>query len=144
MDNIGGINKARYCFSTDVETCVVLTNKICISLIKGKVWKDFQATPGKIEITVTPTDVTNNLYTVSGTIFIPKLHELTFCEKIQFKSRRILIEYTTNNGDVLIAGDKENSIRALVEDVTPSAASGYSGHKITISGTMKHTSLPLF
>ena len=144
MDNIGGITEASYCFATDVQSCAVLMNGILISLTNRKNWKDFEASSGKIDITVTPTDANGvTLYTVAGTIWIPKIRELTFCEQIQFKSRRILIKYVTANGDILVVGDKENSIKVLVENVTPTTASGYCGQKITLSGTMKHSELPL-
>lgn len=144
MDNIGGIISAEYFFATDLKSCCVTGTGILLSLSAGKSWKEIPATPGKIEITVTPAE-DNGLtsYNVNGTIYCASGKMDNPAERIQLKTRKILLKYTTGNGFVYVAGDKENPLKVLLENITPSTASGYSGTKITITGSMKHAELPL-
>lgn len=143
-DNIGGIGSAEYCFATDARVCCVMSTGIIVNLISSKDWNDFQATPGKIEITVTP-ETSNGVttFTVSGTILIPKQRELSLTDQIQIRKRGLLIRYMPFNGHFLVVGDKANPITATIENLNPPTASGYRGQKITISGVMTHSELPL-
>ena len=144
MDNIGGIISAEYCLVDDIKICAVVGSKIIVSLPTDKPWKDFNATPGKIEITVTPGDELGlTPYTVSGTIYCPRFVLSRYNELIKFQFHKTLIKYITGNGDVLVAGDNENPLTVKSENINPSQANGYSGTKLTISGIMKHPELVL-
>jgi len=144
MDNIGGIISAEYCFVENVKTCAVVGSKIIVSLPTDKPWNEIPATPGKIEITVTPGDESGlTPYTVAGTIYCPRFSLSSYGELVSFQMRKFLIKYITGNGDVLVAGDKENPLTIKPENVNPSQANGYSGTKLIISGIMKHPELEL-
>jgi hypothetical protein len=144
MDNIGGIVSAEYILADDVKSCALVADKIKIGMATGKSWVDFNPTPGRIEVTVTPGDE-NGLtpYTVSGIIYCPRFSMERYGELRKFNFRKILLKYVTGNGDVLVAGDTENPLKVQHENLNPSAANGYSGTKITISGVMKHPELVL-
>lgn len=143
-DNLGLIIKTEYCFVTDVRSCVVMKNGILINLAGGKGWHDFNASPGKMEIMVEESE-SNSLpiHTASGTIHSPRFQFERYTDMIQLKARKILLRYTTANGDVMVVGDKENPIKVMVDILNPSNASGFSGVKFTLSGVMKHAELPL-
>jgi hypothetical protein len=145
MDNIGGIVSASYAIAENVKNCAVVGSKIIVSLPTSKSWKEIPATPGKIEITVTPGDESGlTLYTVAGTIYCSRFSLVEYGNLIVMGYHKILLKYVTGNGDVLVAGDKENPLTVKVENVNPAAANGYSGTKLIISGTMKHPELVLF
>lgn len=145
MDNIGGFQSAEYVFVDNVKSCAVVSDKIIVILPADKPWKEIPATPGKIEILVSP--VTENgltTYQVSGTIYCPRPKLSRYNEFSLFKRNKILLKYTTGNGDILVAGDKETPLTVVAENVNPSAANGYSGTKLIISGIMIHPELVLF
>lgn len=144
MDNIGRIISAEYVFIVDVLSCAVIGSGIKISLSASKTWTDFKATPGKIEMVVTPVDGSGQTpYVVNGTIYCPRFALTHYNELTKFRFRKVLVKYTTGNGDVLVAGDKENPLKVVAENVNPSQANGYSGTKLTISGLMNHPELVL-
>ena len=144
MDNIGGIIMVEYCLADNVKTCAVVGSKIIVSLPTSKPWVELPATPGKIEITVTPGDESGlTPFTVAGTIYCPRFGLARYNELIKFQFHKTLIKYRTGNGDVLVAGDKENPLTIKHENINPSQANGYSGVKLTISGTMRHPELEL-
>jgi len=144
MDNIGSFQSAEYAFVDNVKSCAVVSDKIIVILPSDKPWKEIPATPGKIEITVTPTtenDVT--IYTVAGIIYCPR-HRLSKYNEFSFnKKSKIILKYITGNGDVLVAGDKDTPLTIVSENANPSAANGYSGVKLSISGVMTHPELVL-
>ena len=144
MDNIGGIVSAEYAIDLEAKSCVVIGQDIRIGFGGNKSWKEFPATPSKIEVTVIP-NYENGLmcYTVSGVVFCPRCRLEKFGELIKLQYRKILLKYTTVSGDVLVAGDKSNPLKVLVENLTPTPANGYSGTKLTISGIMTHPALSL-
>jgi len=117
--------------------------KMMVVLEAGKPWKDFPATPGRIEITVTPDEGIIPLYTVSGTIYCARSRQAKYNDLTGMSFKQILLKYITTNGDVLIAGDKSNPLKVQIENVNPSTANGYSGTKITIIGVMTHPELAL-
>jgi len=144
MDNIGGIVSASYAIAENVKSCAVLGSKIIVSLPTNKPWNEIPATPGKIEITVTPGDESGlTPYTVAGTIYCSRFNMKSLMKTYSLMFHKILLKYVTGNGDVLVAGDKENPLTVKVENVNPSQANGFSGTKLTISGTMKHPELEL-
>lgn len=144
MDNIGGIVSASYAFAENVKTCAIVGDKIIVSLQADKPWNEIPATRGKIEITVTPGDESGlTPYTVNGVIICPRFSLAMYGELRKFNFKRILLKYITGNGDVLVVGDTENPLKVVHENLNPSAANGYSGTKLTISGVMKHPELVL-
>lgn len=144
MDNIGKILSAEYVIADNVKTCAVIGSKLKLGLPAGKTWIDFKATPGKIEITVTPGDESGlTPYTVAGTIYCPRFSLSRYGELVSLQFHKILLKYITGNGDVLVAGDKETPLTVKSENVNPSQTNGYSGVKLTISGTMRHPELEL-
>jgi len=144
MDNIGGIISAQYCFADHVKSCAIVGEQIIVTLPVSKPWVDFKATPGKIEITVTPGDE-NGLtpYIVAGVIYCPRFSLTRYNEFSSFRIRKFLIKYITGNGDILVAGDKEHPLTIKAENVNPGQANGYSGTKLSISGRMTHPELSL-
>jgi len=144
MDNIGGIVSAEYCLVENVKSCAVIGSKIIVSLQVDKPWKEIPATPGKIEITVTPgNESVLTPYTVAGIIYCSRFSLVEYGELLVIGYHKILLKYITANGDSLVAGDKENPLTVKIENVNPSKANGYSGTKLTISGIMKHPELEL-
>jgi hypothetical protein len=143
MDNIGGIISASFVVVENVKNCAVVGIRILVEILSGKSWTDFPHTPGKIDITVVPDEGVNPLYTVSGTIYCARGNQEKYNDITSKRLKKILLKYTTGNGDVLVAGDKLNPLTVRIENVNPSAANGYSGTKITISGVMTHPELVL-
>lgn len=143
MDNIGGIISAEYCFVDNIKSCAIIGSKIKLAIQNSWEWRHIQNTPGKIEITVTPVDETGSAYTVAGTIYCARFNQARYGAFTNFPRRKVLIKYTTANGDVLVVGDKQTPLSVKAENLNPSQANGYSGTKLTISGTMKHPELVL-
>ena len=144
MDSIGGIVSAQYVIGTEVKGCLIHNDNILLSFVGNHNWKEFPATPSKIEVSVTP-NTQNGLatYTVAATIYCPRF-KLTKMGEFNFLAlRKILLKIETVNGDVLVIGDKSNPLNVLVEPLTPSAVNGYSGIKLTISGILTHSALCL-
>lgn len=143
-DNIGGIILASYCFIDDVMSSVVTKKSIAIHLRGNKSWTDFPASLGNIDISVTENEINgSSLFNIDGKIRCPRQKYENMPEMIHFRSRRILVKYVTANGDVLVVGDKENSIKATHKILNPKDASGFSGVEYTLTGVMKHPELPL-
>jgi len=143
MDNIGGIISADYAIVENVNACSVTGGKIIVVLKTTKSWLEFPATPGRIEVTVTPDEGIIPLYTVSGIIYCARCRQAKYNDITGMRFKKILLKYVTGNGDVLVAGDRANPLKVQIENVNPSAANGYSGTKITLSGVMTHSELPL-
>lgn len=145
MDNIGGFKSVEYALVDNVKNCAIVSDKIIVDLQSRKLWNEITATPGKIEITVTPTTENGlTIYSVVGTIFCPRFKLSRYNEYKKLVRPQILLKYITGNGDVLIAGDKETPLKVITENVNPGAANGYSGTKLSISGLMSHPELVLY
>ena len=145
MDNIGGFSSVEYVLLDAVKSCAIIADRIIVVLADGKQWEKLPATPGKIEIAVPPTEESGlKLYPVTGTIYCPRYALAKYSDLKFSQQNKILLKYTTRNGDVLVAGDTENPVTLISENVNPSQANGYSGAKLTISGTMTHPELILF
>jgi len=145
MDNIGGFQSAEYSLAENVKNCAVFSDKIIVVHKSAKSWNEIPATPGKIEITVTPTTENGlTIYSVVGTIFCPRFKLSRYNEYQKLVRPQILLKYITGNGDVLVAGDKETPLKVITENVNPGAANGYSGTKLSISGLMSHPELVLY
>jgi len=144
MDNNGKIVSVDYVFASDVKTAGILSKGIALSIASGQGWKNLPASPGRIEIVVAENNQNGlSSYPVSGTIYCPRFQFDHYTDMVQLKARRILLKYTTANGDVLVVGDKQNPITVTAEQLNPASATGYCGVKFTLSGTMTHSELPL-
>jgi hypothetical protein len=144
MDSIGGIVSAQYVIGTEVKGCLIHNDNILLSFVGNHNWKEFPATPSKIEVGVT-SNTQNGLatYTVAATIYCPRFKLTKMGEFNSLALKKILLKIETVNGDVLIIGDKSNPLNVLVEPLTPSAVNGYSGIKLSISGILTHSALCL-
>jgi len=144
MDNIGGIVSIEYVLAQHVRTCAVLENEICIDFVGAKSWVELPASPNKIQVTVTPTDENGiTSYTIDAVVLCPTPKLTTRDDLKRFNRHKILLKFTTANGEVLVVGDKENPLKLIIEKLTPSEANGYSGSKFTISGINRHPALTL-
>ena len=143
-DNIGGISLASYCFVDDILSCAVLKNGIAVNFKKNKFWVEFNASLGNIDISVQENEVNGtSLFNVAGKIRCPRQKFEKVTEMNIPSGKRILLKYNTINGDILVAGDRENTIKVTAKILNPKDASGYSGVEYTLVGTMKHAELPL-
>jgi len=144
MDNIGGIVSAAYVMVQNVRTCAVLYQEICIDFVGSKTWMEFPATPKKIQVTVTPTDENGiTSYTIGAVILCPTPKVSERDELKRLIRHRILLKFTTANGEVLVVGDKDHPLKLTIEKIIPTEANGYSGSKFTISGINTHPELTL-
>ena len=144
MDNIGGIVSAEYAMVSEVKSSVVVGEQILLSLMGNKSWKEFPATPTKIEMTVTPKSENGlTTYSVAGVVFCPRCRLARIGALTMLQNKKILLKFATTGGDVMVVGDKSNPLKVLVEQLTPTSANSYSGTKITLSGIMTHPALTL-
>ena len=142
MDNIGGVNECGYLFQTDTKQCAPMNDNIIVLPNSGKDWNLFNEVPSRTEINIDPVEGTNN-YTVDISVYIAT-GKLNYTQQLQLKKRKLLFRYKSNQQMVFfVAGDKENPLTATVTELTPADASGFSGLKISMKGTVKHGQLPL-
>ena len=144
-DNMGGIISAEFCFISELAFCAALKHGILLELKSGKAWKEFPARIGNIEIDVTEeTNVVHDSWTVSGKIRCPRKAYENTREMILFRqNRKILVKYTTTNGDVMVVGDMQYPVIVTHKLLNGAAASAYSGVEYQLTGAQKHPQLPL-
>lgn len=140
-DNIGGIVSVEYCLVTSVNTCGVTGRGLHLSYSRSNPWTAFKSGLGHIQLDVVRDGT--GLHKVSGEIRCAR-HLFANREEMNFPDgKKILVRKTLANGDILVSGDLENPISVTAEILTPSEASGFSGVRYTLSGTMNHPELPV-
>jgi len=144
IDNIGGILTASWCIASRAKSVAVTPSGILVNLPALHPWKQFPAVRGNIAIEVTE-DIVNGspIYNVQGTIRCPRKRYATTPEMVALRGQRIIVQYTTANGDTLVVGDADNPLTVTHRILNPSGASGYSGVEFRITGTLTHPELPL-
>ena len=144
-DNMGGIVSAEFCFISELEFCAPLKHGILLELKSGKAWKEFPARMGNIEIDVTEeTNVVHDSWAVSGKIRCPRKAYENTREMILFRlNKKIVVKYTTANGDVLVVGDMQYPVTVRQKIVPGTTASAYSGVEYQLAGAQYHPQLPL-
>jgi hypothetical protein len=143
-ENMGGILSAEYVIVDYVNRCAIVLNKINLSFTGNKNWVEFPATPNKIQVTVTPKPSNGKtLYDVNAVVFCPTPKLEKFSQLQSLEMRKILLRYTTANGETLVVGDKSNPLKVTIEKITPSQANGYSGTKFNMTCTMTHSELTI-
>jgi hypothetical protein len=144
-DNMGGIISAEYCLVSELLSFAAIKNGILLALKSGSAWKEFPAKIGNIEIDVSQVEnVVHDSWTISGKIRCPRKAYQNTREMILFRMyNKIIVKYTTANGDVLVIGTKQYPITVTQKILTGVQASEYSGVEYTLSGAQYSPQLPL-
>lgn len=144
-DNIAGIVKAEFCFVADLIYCAAMKHGILLELKQGRLWREFPARIGNIEIDITElTDVVHDTWTIAGKIRCPRKAYENTLEMVLFRrNRKILVKYTTANGDVLVVGNMQYPIIVTHKILNGATASAYSGVEYQLAGAQFHPQLPL-
>lgn len=144
-DNMGGIISAEYCFVSELAFCAPLKHGILLALKNGETWKEFPSHIGNIEINITEeTNIVHDLWVINGKIRCPRKSYETIMEMIMFRyNNKILLKYTTANGDVMVVGDFQYPIKISQKIIQGTTASDYSGVEFLLNGIQFHPQLAL-
>ena len=144
-DNMGGIVSAEYCLVSELQFFAAIKNGILLELKSGCAWKQFPSRIGNIEIDIAEVEnVVRDSWTISGKIRCPRKAYENTREMILFRrNNKIIVKYTTTNGDVLVVGSKEYPITVTQKLLTGVQASEYSGVEYTLKGAQYCPQLPI-
>jgi hypothetical protein len=116
-----------------------------MELKSSAVWKEFPAKIGNIDINITEDlNIVRDIWNVEGKIRCPRNKYENTREMILFRrNKKIILKYTTTNGDAYVAGDVHFPLVVSPKILDGTQALAYSGVEFTIKGTMLHPQLPL-
>ncbi len=144
-DNMGGIVSAEYCLVSELAFWAAMKHGILLELKSGCAWKQFPARIGNIEIDVTEVEnVVHNSWTIAGKIRCPRKAYENTKEMILFRTfKKILVKYTTANGDVFLIGTQQYPITVTNKLIPGTLASEYSGVEYILKGAQYSPQLPI-
>lgn len=143
-DNMGGIVSAEFCDTDSIAYCGVTSRGMLLGFKVSNPWRPFKSGMGKISLQAVPETTSGvTLYRISGEIQCARYLFGSKEEMLLLNQRRGLIRITLANGEILVAGDLDNPLTVIAEILTPSSASGFSGVKYTLTGTLTHPEIPL-
>lgn len=146
-DNIGGIKKIYITLPNHVKGVVNIDGcHAKIFMQPFGQWADIPFQHNSVKMNLPPTSTNSEtLYDIDISFNIPRHLFSGNIENIVKSAtiNRCLLKYETNNDEEYIVGTETYTLKVEHEILHPGNPSGFSGHKITLSGKLLHPQLQL-